>query len=374
MPIRILAVVFSCVSCVFSTLSFASVIPFVIPFNEEQATVVSQDGTKLNGVWTLPSKEIKAVVVLLQGSGNVDADGDVTHPFVGSGYKGATPKLSKQVAEALASVGVASLRYTKRGYTPDPSKAVYYPIDLLVQDAKAALVLAKAKFSGLKTALVGFSEGAIVATLVAAETPADALFLLSLNTRSIDDMLGYLLLQWPVELVKARVDLNHDGELSAAELPTLGKNGSFPMLDPSFSMAGLPWEKLDANADGKISVVSELIPAYQKFHASFLFVLDNVPTFSAWYHSLQAVPAFSVTAKKITSPVYLYHSIDDTQVNWNWIASDQRFFPGPKKLTLFSGLGHCFSPLQGVIGDVKTSGPFDSKLIQAITADVAAAF
>lgn len=82
----------------------------------EAAQVHTYDGQVLNGFWTLPDAAPVGAVVILQGSGNVGADGDVSAPLLGSGYHGQVAHLSEQMADALAAVGIASIRYAKRGF------------------------------------------------------------------------------------------------------------------------------------------------------------------------------------------------------------------------------------------------------------------
>jgi hypothetical protein len=335
--------------------------------HDEAAVLTTDDGLKLDAIWTLPANTPRAVVVILPGSGNVKTDGDVSSPILGSGYQGEPAKLSDQLAATLASSGIASFRYTKRGYAPDPARAINAPVGLLIQDAGSALSVAERRFPQLKTGLVGFSEGALIATIVASEQNVDTLFLLGLPTRSIDEMFSYQFTQWPVDLVKSRLDLNHDGILSESELSQLGPDGIFPLLGPAFS--GESWKDLDTNGNNSISISDELIPAYQKTFSAVQSVMQT-PGYVQWYSSFQQLAPFEDFAEKVTANVYLYQAIDDAQVNWSWVVSDQHYFAHVSKLRLFSNLGHCFAPMEGTIGDIKTSGPFDYTLLDALDVDL----
>src|SRR4051794_20198085 len=95
-------------------LSLVLMAPLMATAAEEAATVTSSDGVVLSGKWNIPA-EAKEAVLILQGSGNVAADGDVSSFLLGAPYRGGSGKLSEQMAEALAAKGVASLRYSKRG-------------------------------------------------------------------------------------------------------------------------------------------------------------------------------------------------------------------------------------------------------------------
>src|SRR5450759_392147 len=100
-------------------------------------TIETTDGQKLNGILTLPSDQVVSAALIIQGSGNVGLDGDVSGPFLGTGYKGQPAKLSEQIANSLAAVGVASLRYSKRG-VDDPTQLPNQKFPYLVNDANSA--------------------------------------------------------------------------------------------------------------------------------------------------------------------------------------------------------------------------------------------
>lgn len=326
-------------------------------------SVETFDGLRLSAVLTLPDSEPRAVTVILPGSGQtVGLDGDVSGAFLGFGYKGAPAKLSEQIAEKLARAGVASLRYAKRG-VEDATQLPNQTMPYLVKDADAAFSLVKSRFPGVKASFTGFSEGAMLAVKIASErTDVDALYLLGLPTRSIDDVVAYQMIQWPVELLRNRVDANKDGMLSSEELAAIAQP---PIMG---ALLGSTWASLDANGDGTVSIASELSPAYVKFHGVVVGLLKG-PGFKEWYESLQVFPSFSSQAEKIKTPVYLYHALDDAQVDWAWTAADARYFAGTVETRLFSGVGHCFSPMDGAYGEVKTSGPFGQDFLSALVED-----
>ncbi len=334
---------------------------------EESCTVVTADGVQLGARWTLPVAPTKGVLVLLQGSGNVGMDGDVSSPFVGSPESGKSAQLSEQLAVTLAAHGVASLRFSKRGFE-DPDQLKNQTIPFLMSDAQAALQMAKARFPGLKCGYVGFSEGAIVAVAAAAQESIDALFLLAPITRSIDQTLAYQFIQWPVDLLRKTVDLNRDGILSAEERTHLSAPPLLGLLWPSEQAS---WSALlgESRRGSSLSIAQDLIPAYQRFFLDVLAMLQS-PGLEGWIQSLREMAPFAVHAAKITAPVYIYQALDDSQVDWSWISLDRSAFAGPTDLKCFAGLGHCFSRFEGSAGEVKTSGPFDSSLLQALGADL----
>lgn len=331
---------------------------------EEPAVLAAAEGIKMRALWTLPdalpeSESPKAVAIVLPGSGRkVGIDGDVSGPFLGYGYKGASAKLSDQTAAALASVGVASFRYAKRGTDRD-EQLRNQTMPYLVADALSATNLAKERFPGAKIFYVGFSEGALVAMKAASVQHVDALFLLGPPTRSIDDIMAYQAVGWPIALMRSRADADRDGLLSGQELASLSE---LPVL-------GAPWKTIDSNGDGTLSVEGEVIPAYQNFHAKLRAILAS-PDYVRWYESLQEFPNFKALAAEIKAPVYIYQALDDAQIPWDWVAADTIHFSTSVTYRSFDGLGHCFSPMEGALGEKKTSGPMDVRVLKALAMDV----
>ena len=329
---------------------------------DEAIQIQTYDNQTLNGFWTLPDGAVTGAVLILQGSGHVAADGDVSGPTLGFGYQGQSAKLSEEIADQLASIGVASLRYSKRG-VDDPTQLPNQTIPYLKSDAESALTLLQAKFPGVKTGVVGLSEGATLATLVSNDMQVDALFLLSLPTRAIDEVLSYQYFDWPTELLMSRLDPNQTGFITAAQFQEAGVT-TLPQM-------GASWSALDTNQDQQLSVTTELLPAYQSFYNSMRGLLKT-PTYQGWYQSFLVIPSFAQVASHLkTGAVFVYQGMDDAQVRWNWILEDSNFISITPNVHLFPNVGHCFSPMDGTIGEIKTSGPLSNDLLQQLSADVA---
>lgn len=341
------------------------------PGPEENLVLNVAEGVALSAKIQLPTTAPRAAFVILPGSGNVGTDGDVSSPFVGFGYKGQPAKLSDQLSATLAETGSASLRYAKRG-VENVAELAHQTAPYLVADAHVALQALKQRFPGIPVGFVGFSEGALVATMVAAEEPVDFLFLLAPPSRSMDDMLAYQFLQWPVDLLRRKLDANGDGELNASELATLDPSHQLPLLGLLWGADAAKWENLDVNQSCSLSFDAEIAPTYAKFLGTAMSVIRS-PSFAGWYTSFRDLPAFSTFASRITAPVYMYQGMEDAQVNWSWAVSSQQSFAGKTSLRFFEGLGHAFAPMEGAIGEVKTSGPFSSTLLEALAQDVKSA-
>lgn len=330
---------------------------------EVPATLQTFDGVSLSAIWTIPNVDPKAVAVILPGSGNVGLDGDVSSPPLGYGYKGQEAKLSQQVAATLAQAGVASLRYSKRGFE-DAAQLANQTMPYLLKDAESAMTMARQRFAQAKIIYIGFSEGASLALKAATENPVDALFLFGPPTRAIDDIVAYQAIEWPLEVLRTQVDADSDGILTANELAVLSGL-------PGYSLLGMTWQELDTNGDGALTIETEGVVGYRKFHSIFMTLLQG-PGFGPWFKSLQEFPSFSSLATQIKAPTYIYQALDDAQINASWAVADASYFSNLAALRTFAGFGHCFSPMDGAAGEIKTSGPIDARVLQALLDDVQA--
>jgi dienelactone hydrolase len=329
--------------------------------------LVTFDGVVLGAFLTLPPGEPQGTVVILQGSGNVAADGDVSGVFLGSGYQGQPAKVGEQMAETLAMLGIASIRYHKRGFE-DAAELPHQTLDYLQKDAEAALEFMRLRFPGKKQGVVGYSEGALLALLIAAKQPLDAIFLFAPPTQGIDQALQYQFHEHPLKLLRERFDVNQDGVIAGDELVVLTASGL-----PVLNIFGLTWSQLDLNQDGVLSLQDEAVPGYT---AGLLQVMDIVnTTMKPWYESLKALPNFSAMAKAVsTTPVYCYQGLQDAQVDASFVGSAVSDFPLLGALRLYPELGHGFAPMQGFYGEVKTSGPYQPEVLDDLALDIRKAF
>jgi pimeloyl-ACP methyl ester carboxylesterase len=122
-------------------------------------------------------------VLLLPGSGPLDRDGN---------HRRMRLDVSRQLAHALTDAGAVTLRYDKRGVGDSPGE--WRAAGLLdnVADADAALdwLAGQPEVDRKRLFLVGHSEGAVLATAVAARRPEVAgLVLLSGAARAGEDVL-----------------------------------------------------------------------------------------------------------------------------------------------------------------------------------------
>ena len=145
---------------------------------EFEERVAGAGGVSLAGTLALPSDRPQTklpAVLLIQGSGPTNRNGNQPPNF--------TTDLEKQLAEALARAGIASLRLDKRGMGANSAEmprdlataARFFAWDNTVDDAVAAWrwLEARADIDPKRIAILGHSEGGLVA-LAAAERLAQA--------------------------------------------------------------------------------------------------------------------------------------------------------------------------------------------------------
>ncbi|MDP3815392.1 alpha/beta hydrolase [Pseudomonas sp.] len=151
----------------------------------QRAVSLDTSQGRLHGTLVQPrSSEPVAVALLIAGSGPTDRDGN--NPAGGHNDS------LKKLAQSLAKQGIASLRYDKRGVaasratTPDERDL---SVEGYVADAVAWSRLLKADPAFNRLILIGHSEGALIASLAAAQAGADALVSLAGSSRPIDRVL-----------------------------------------------------------------------------------------------------------------------------------------------------------------------------------------
>jgi len=140
--------------------------PESAPYAAEQVTVRSPYGHSLGGTLTLPRHAGRPlpVVLLISGTGPQTRDGsargDTAHqPF-------------RQIADSLSRRGVAVLRVDDRGVAEGQHRLT--SALQVAEDVRAALALlrARADIDPARIALIGHSEGGMVALMVASSDPA----------------------------------------------------------------------------------------------------------------------------------------------------------------------------------------------------------
>jgi alpha-beta hydrolase superfamily lysophospholipase len=129
--------------------------------------------------------------LLITGSGPLDRNSDHRRLPIG---------VSRQLAEALATMGIASLRYDKRGVGASTGTFLAAGLTDNVADARAALdtLAGRPEIDPARLFVVGHSEGALIAIALAAQNdaPVAGLVLLAGTART-----GAEILRWQVAAI-----------------------------------------------------------------------------------------------------------------------------------------------------------------------------
>lgn len=132
-----------------------------LSYNETDVTFGHGDIT-LSGTLLSPKKTApKKAVVFVTGSGLQDRDEDIM------GFK-----IFKTLAEYLAQNGIASLRYDDRGFGKSSGDAQNATTKDFADDAASAIdyLTNKSGLNILKTGIIGHSEGALIAGMLASQS------------------------------------------------------------------------------------------------------------------------------------------------------------------------------------------------------------
>ncbi len=151
---------------------------------------------EMAGTLTIPQDGLEKhpAAVLISGSGPQDRNEDTVGPG------GLKLGIFKQVAHVLSENGIAVLRYDDRGTAKSGGSFAEAGQEDLIQDAKAAVAYLRTRddIRADRIALVGHSEGGIIAPRIAAEDPKiSAIVLLAGTAKTGDEVLreqfGFLL-------------------------------------------------------------------------------------------------------------------------------------------------------------------------------------
>jgi dienelactone hydrolase len=285
------------------------------PYRAEEVTVKTPMGHVLTGTLTIPlnAKGKVPAVVTITGSGQEDRDEYIS---LVPGYR-----VFRQVADTLGRRGIAVLRMDDRainGSGGDVNKATSADF---ADDIRAgvAFLRARSEIDGARVALVGHSEGGMIAPLVASSDPKIA---------------AIVLMAGPAYTGQRIIDFQlKNGVMGAASIPAASKDSALKAVTAQFdSTSGkVPWMK-------------------------YFLAYDPVPT-----------------AKKVRQPVFIMQGATDQQVTPDQApVLEQAFKAGGNRdvtMRVFKDRNHLFlqDPSGFPGGYVKlTNGRIDGEVMGAL--------
>ncbi|MNK93872.1 Alpha/beta hydrolase family protein [compost metagenome] len=209
----------------------------------------THDGQTLVAKLTLPERAERRlpVVIFIGGSGSWDSNYARLNDSKEISFVLPVPELAKQAARS----GLAFVRYQKRGVS-DPGGQIteqWKTAQLLNLLDDLRLLLAKVKtdprLDGTRIALVGHSEGTMLASWVgASDASVKAYVLMGLVRRNLKEVFQYQLVTRNGNLLFAWADIKPaDSRLDAKEIEAASQKG----------MAFGNWRTFDHDRDGKLS-------------------------------------------------------------------------------------------------------------------------
>ena len=154
------------------------------PAPEAEAAILKRAPGQLAGTLLVPpSDRAISVVLLIAGSGPTDRDGN---------GPGLTPASLRQLAESLATRGIATLRFDKRGIGGSASAMIpeaELTFEMYADDVAGWIQQLKADHRFSRVIVAGHSEGALLGLLAVQKQPADAYISLEGPARPANEVL-----------------------------------------------------------------------------------------------------------------------------------------------------------------------------------------
>jgi uncharacterized protein len=207
--------------------------PAGAPYSAAEVSVPTPGGFELVGTLTVPrqAKSLVPCVVTITGSGLEDRDEALS---IVPGYRP-----FRQIADALGRHGIATLRLDDRGFGAsggDPSNATSADF---ADDVRAALAWLRLRggIDAKRLALLGHSEGGIIAPMVAADdSSVRAIVLLAAPSRTGRRVIEY----------QQRYAITHDASIAPAQRDSIAR---IAMAHVDSMAAGNAWMKFFLSYD-----------------------------------------------------------------------------------------------------------------------------
>ena len=287
-------------------------------------------------------------VLIIHGSGSTDMDGYIPASLTGTGEPVRHYLL---MAEYLTERGFAVLRYNKRGVgltgvTLDADIVVNKTVQDLIQDAEKALevLMQQSQVDPDDITIIGRSEGAVIAPVVAIENPeVKNVVLMGAGAHNLYDIVWYQTVERNMPMFEA-IDSDSDGLTSVQEVQVLHPTLVNAMVENS--TGEWLWRSgFDLDGDGFLNATGELRPRY----VMYFEYLNQTQFQGNWYQSHFALDSTLEVIGDVPASVLILHGEEDQQgpVSEAFLLEQRLTEVGHPDHTLitYPGLGHTYSPV-----------------------------
>jgi dienelactone hydrolase len=287
-------------------------------------------------------------VLIIHGSGSTDMDGYIPASLTGTGEPVRHYLL---MAEYLTERGFAVLRYNKRGVgltgvTLDADVVVNKTVQDLIQDAEKALkvLMQQSQVDPDDITIIGRSEGAVIAPVVAIENPeVKNVVLMGAGAHNLYDISWYQVVERNMVMFDA-IDSDSDGLTSIQEVQVLHPTLVNAMVENS--TGEWLWRAgFDLDGDGFLNATGELRPRY----VMYFEYLNQTQFQGSWYQSHFALDGTLEVIGDVPASVLILHGEGDQQgpVSEAFLLEQRLTEVGhpDHNLITYPGLGHTYSPV-----------------------------
>ena len=303
------------------------------PYTAEEVEVTTKDGQKLAGTLTRPVAGPRQVAAVVLISGGGPQDRNSSDPAVPGGYRGFF-----EIADTLGRRGIAVLRLDDRGTGASTGDQTSTTMADYAKDIQSAVAFLRhdPRIDSHRIALLGHSEGGLVASMVAVADPIiRAIVLLAVPARSGEQVM----------IEQGSWLIAHDTSLKASErdsaLHAVRAEYNVDSLAGRYRRSVLEDLKVTLSKDTSLSAAAlDSIVADASQRSNFATLAIPAP----WLFFLRYDPV--PTALKVKAPVLLLHGESDRQVKVQHARELASAFRRGGNLDvtvrLFKGLNHRF--------------------------------
>lgn len=293
-------------------------------YAQEITRVPGFDNEIIEGRLNIPSTGFKNIVVI-----DVPGSGPQTYENMRKVGRSTVFKYHDYFQNELAKRGIAyfscSTRYTIPDSTNPPNydkvekeKFYEYTPGLKVKDLEEIIKFLKkdARLTGSKVILLGFSEGAIIATLLAERkiVPVDALFLAGTPTEDV-----YTTIQWQLSGASSMInfkkffDTNNDNVIQKNEYENADARAIARVGGKKFQELDMNGDSVLTQDDFQIILQPQLVQVMNAIETDDNEWLWNnfFRVGTKWIKEHQAIEPNKKRILKLDLPVYLFHGTYD---------------------------------------------------------------